>query len=143
MYLTARRGGFLWFAATPLGMLGGEPDGPTSAPNPGEVMSNATAHLRSQLRIVVIGSVLSMSALAADDEVRIGRYQTISTATRCERLEAGDALEPAGNPDEVVPRADAQLEPDVAANIDSVSKRSALSIVGQDANAEEENKDEE
>ena len=143
MYLTARRVGFLWFAATPLGMLGGEPDGPTSTLKPGEPMSNATVRLRSQLRIVVIAAVLSMSALAADDEVWIGRYQTISTATRCERLELGDALEPVANPDTVIPRADAQLEPDVAANIDSVSKRTAQSIVDQDANAEEENKDEE
>ena len=143
MYLTARRVGFLWFAATPLGMLGGESDGPMSAAKPGESMSKSIVHLRSQLRIVVIAAVLSMSALAADDEVRIGRYQTISTATRCERLELGDALEPVANPDTVIPRADAQLEPDVAANIDSVSKRTAQSIVDQDANAEEENKDEE
>ena len=106
-------------------------------------MSKSIVHLRSHLGIAVIASVLSMSAVAEDDEVRIGRYQTISTATRCERLDVGDLLEPVAIPDKVVPRANALLGPDVAANMDSVSKRTAPSMDDKDANTEEENNDEE
>jgi hypothetical protein len=118
MYITARRGGFLWFDATPLGMLGGELDGPTSALNPGETMSNSTVHRRSQLRIIVIAFVLSMSAHAEDHEVRIGRYETIDTEKGCEQLEESVAPEPEGSPHQVEPQADASLKADVDVNVD-------------------------
>jgi hypothetical protein len=135
--------GFLWFGATPLGMLGGELDGPTSAFKPGEPMSNITAHLRSKLSFVVIASALSMSLLAADHEVRIGRYQTIGTETRCEQARERVAPEPVANPDKLVPRAEASLEPDVAVTFDSNSTRTALSIVDQAKSVADKSNDEE
>jgi hypothetical protein len=137
MYLTARRVGFLWFGATRLGMLGGELSGLTSALKPGESMSISTVQLRSQLGIVVIASVLSMDALTEDDDVRIGRYQTVSAEPQAVQLEKSTRPETMASPDALDPCTDALLESDIGLNKDSAPKSAAPSIVDQDVNATE------
>ena len=70
-------------------------------------MPKSVTRLRIRLGLAAIAAVMSLSANADNDEVRIGRYQTVSADVPPQKIEAAPSMQPIVLPDDVTTRGEA------------------------------------
>lgn len=92
-------------------------------------MPKSKLQLTTAFTMLVMAGLLAVDASAADDELRIGRYQSIAISNHCEPPDADEGMQPAANPD-------------AAVTLDSVADRVAMPITDQAASAVDEKHDE-
>lgn len=100
-------------------------------------MSKSNAFRRSWLIIAVTVAALATSALAAEHELRIGRYQTVGTEPQAEQPGTDAKLASMATPDAPASCVDTVIETAAGPGMDSAPEDAVQSAVDQDVNARE------